>query len=90
MGSAPVAALLSMNAFLSGDMARALACVRRAEETLSGSVPGYLARWCAMWQTMILTDAGEYDWAGRVCASWIAQAREAGNVRALNSLLVPR
>jgi predicted ATPase/DNA-binding CsgD family transcriptional regulator len=87
---APVAAVIGLNAFLNGDMTEALAGVRRVEETLSDRVPGYLARWCAMRQTMVLTDAGEYDWGSRVCDSGITLAREVGDVRALNYLLVAK
>jgi predicted ATPase/DNA-binding CsgD family transcriptional regulator len=84
---APALTMLSATAFYGGDAALALDRVRQAEEMLSGSVPGYLARWCRMALTMVLTDAGEFDWGRRVCAAGIALAHEVGDLTELVNLL---
>ncbi|MGH3273376.1 MAG: ATP-binding protein, partial [Streptosporangiaceae bacterium] len=83
---APALAVLGSTAFYGGDAALALSRIKQAEETLSGSVPGNLARWCRQNFAMVLTDAEEFDWADRECSAGMALAREAGDTKQLAAL----
>jgi predicted ATPase/DNA-binding CsgD family transcriptional regulator len=87
---APALTTLGAAAFFDGDVALALSRINRAGERLSGSVPGNLARWCRQQSTMILTDAEEFEWAGRECSAGMALAREVGDPKALASLFESR
>jgi DNA-binding CsgD family transcriptional regulator len=40
--------------------------------------------------TIVLTDAGEFDWAARACASGIELARQVGDLRSLANMLVTK
>jgi predicted ATPase/DNA-binding CsgD family transcriptional regulator len=73
-------AALSLAAFYGGDVPEALDRARQAEETLSEEVPGYLARWTLMTLTMVLAEAGEFDWARRVCIAGIRLSCSVGDL----------
>jgi predicted ATPase/DNA-binding CsgD family transcriptional regulator len=87
-GEAVALTLQSVVAFYQGDVAATLDLAWQAEQMLSGNVPGPIARWTLSSLTLVLSSAGEFDWARRVCAAGITPAREVGDLTHLSILLV--
>jgi len=80
---------LAVAVFRAGDLGTALQLAVQAEQT-SVDVPGWIAgvRKISVFLAFVLTEAGELAEAGRVCASGLDRAREAGDSWTQARLLV--
>ena len=80
--------LQALVAFCNGDAAATLNLAGQAEQMLSGNVPGFIARWTLSALTLVVSSAGEFGWARRLCTAGITLAREVDDLTHLSILLV--
>jgi non-specific serine/threonine protein kinase len=66
--------------FYAGDLENALAWARQAQRIDPESIPGWVARRCGDFVTMVLVEAGEVAAAQRSCADGLVRARQAGDL----------
>ena len=79
-------ASLSIAAEMSGDLDRAVRLARQAEQD-ARDMPGWVARARSNTMTGVLTSAGDFATADRVCSAGIARSREANDLLNLAPLL---
>ena len=79
-------AVLSLSAGAAGDWGSAVQLARQAEQIAAGR-PGPTARVCSQILTTVLIEADDLGAAGRVCATGLAGARDAGDLWSQGSLL---
>jgi predicted ATPase/DNA-binding CsgD family transcriptional regulator len=77
-GETQALAHLAVAVFRAGDLDSAVQLARQAEQ-IPADIPGWIARWCSNFLTLVLTEAGELAAADRVCAAGLARSREAGD-----------
>jgi predicted ATPase/DNA-binding CsgD family transcriptional regulator/transcriptional regulator with XRE-family HTH domain len=77
---------LGLAAAAAGDLAEAVRLARLARQ-VPGDIPASISRTCAVWLTVVLIQAGEFDAAERVCADGLASSRDAGDMVHLPTLL---
>ena len=79
-------ASLSIAAEMNGDLDRAVRLARQAEQD-TREMPGWIARARSNTMTGVLTSAGDFATANRVCSAGIARSREANDLLNLAPLL---
>jgi DNA-binding NarL/FixJ family response regulator len=70
-----------------GDAAAVRDWARQAQEFMLPDNPGYLVRWSHYILALVLTEAGELDFARRLGAAGLSQARRAGDLTSVVNLL---
>jgi predicted ATPase/DNA-binding CsgD family transcriptional regulator len=79
-GEAQALTVLSYTCQNTDAQANALNWARQAEETLAGDIPDWVDRWCRTALVLVLTEAGELDFARRVCGDSLTRSREVGDL----------
>jgi len=77
---------LALAAAAAGDVGEAVRLARQASQ-VPGDIPASITRTCSMYLTEVLTLAGDFAAAERVCADGLAASRAAGDLVNLQSLL---
>jgi predicted ATPase/DNA-binding CsgD family transcriptional regulator len=85
-GATLALASLSIAAENQGDLDRAVRLARQAEQD-TGDVPGWVARARSNTMAGVLTSAGDFATADRICSAGIARSREANDLLNLAPLL---
>ena len=89
-GEAQALTVLSYTALNTDAQASALDWGHQAEELLGADISDWVDRWCRIALALVLTEAGEFDSARRVCGDSLARSREVGDLADLTNRLTAR
>jgi predicted ATPase/class 3 adenylate cyclase/DNA-binding CsgD family transcriptional regulator len=72
---------LSLAAYHAGDLESALEAAHEGQRIDPAAIPGWVARWCSGFLTLVLINAGDVASAQRTCADGLAAARQVGDLQ---------
>ncbi len=72
---------LSLAAYHAGDLDSALEAAHQGQGIDPATIPGWVARWCSGFLTVVLINAGDLTSARRTCTDGLAAARQVGDLQ---------